>query len=444
MICNECSNCGLCPGNRIYSTDLNVQLKKQVFGKFNCNSSLSSNDVGIAFDLGTTTIACSLLSLSTGEELLSFGEVNKQIEFGIDVVSRISYAISNKEFEQLHLIILKQLEQMINRAMQLCQVKFTFLRKGRAKLCEISVAGNTTMQSFLAGVSVENLACYPFNLESSFGFEISSLEVFGTDFPFECSIYFAPVISAFIGGDIVCAMIASGFLCEDKKTKFLVDVGTNCEMCVKDVGSNKIICTSTSAGPAFEGFGIECGDTAGKGSVVKIQIKNNEILCKVLGGGLAKKISGTGILSIISEFLKNDFIEKDGKFKNNEDKIYLNKELYISQKDIRQFQLAKGSVFCGLKILSKEIKKNKEVQLFLAGGFGTSLDINDAVNVKMIPKELSFNVYGIGNASLAGASMLLVDKNLRTPAENLAKKSILIDLSQEKNFQNEFIQSLDF
>lgn len=446
MLCKKCCHCGLCPGENHSASPLQVELKNEVKAAFNCDSSLPVNYVGIAFDIGTTTIACSLFCLANGKELFSFGEENKQTEYGTDVVSRISFALGEGGFAKLSRAVKGQLCSMTKNAMLNCQAVFSSMRRGRPELKKIVIAGNTAMESFVAGVPVKSIAAFPFTMESYFGFEKSAAEVFAhADFLYgDCKVYFAPAISAYVGGDIVCAMVASGFLNDDGKIKFLADIGTNCEMCVKDAGG-KITCTSTSAGPAFEGYGIECGSPAGTGSIAKVFIDaDKKVLCSVIGGGVAANITGTGIISAVSEFLKSDFISRDGEVKGGIGKINLTDKVYLSQKDIRNFQLAKGSVFCGLKILAGKIKPFADALLFLAGGFGTKIDVAEAVNVKMIPQELGKNVAAMGNGSLAGASLLLLDESLRKSAETLARTCTALDLSNEAAFQNEFIKALDF
>lgn len=447
MLCKKCCHCGLCPGDGFSPKNLEVELKNEVKAAFNCDSSLPVNYVGIAFDIGTTTIACSLFCLANGKELFSFGEENKQTEYGTDVVSRISFALAEGGFAKLSRAVKGQLCSMTKNAMLNCQAVFSSMRRGRPELKKIVIAGNTAMESFAAGVSVKSIATFPFTMESFFGFEISAAQVFdGMDFLYgDCKVYFAPAISAYVGGDIVCAMAACGFLSNDGKVKFLADIGTNCEMCVM-ASDGKITCTSTSAGPAFEGYGIECGAPAGMGSIAEVAFENKtgQFNCSVIGGGVAENITGTGIISAVSECLKNGLISADGEIKSGTDRINLTEKVYLSQKDIRNFQLAKGSVFCGLKILAGKIKPFADALLFLAGGFGTKIDVAEAVNVKMIPQELGKNVAAMGNGSLAGASLLLLDESLRKSAESLARTCTALDLSNEAAFQAEFIKALDF
>lgn len=446
MICRECTHCGLCSGDTKKAEELKVLVAGKGIAACSCDSAVPGNFIGIAFDVGTTTIACRTIFLSTGEEICSFGEKNLQAEFGSDVVSRISFSMTEGGFEKLHATVVSQVESMISRAMLISQNVCSARRIGRCVLCGISVAGNTVMESLLAGISVASLASFPFDLNSTFGFEIKASQIFSglLPVPSECPVYFAPAAGAFIGGDIVCSMLVAGFHQESDFTRFIADIGTNCEICVRDGNLGKIYCTSTSAGPAFEGFGIECGSPACRGAVVKVRIKDGSIQCVVAGGGKPESVSGTGLVSAVSEMLANGIVARDGSFVDGQmEKFSLSDMVFISQNDIRNFQLAKGAVYSGLEILSSHADL-KRTRLFLAGGFGTELDILEAASVRMIPQEMCSDVVSLGNASLYGASMLLLDSGLKEKACSLAKDCIVIDMSRLETFQQTFINSLNF
>ncbi|UKI56877.1 MAG: ASKHA domain-containing protein [Treponema succinifaciens] len=208
--------------------------------------------------------------------------------------------------KKLHESILSQIERISKKLILASQNFFVENRRGRAVLKRIVISGNTAMESFVLGISAASLAQFPFSLPSKFGFSVESNELGNFEtIPPDCEFYFAPAIESFVGGDTVCAMIACGFL-EKVENKFLADIGTNCELCVYSAESDKIFCASTSAGPAFEGYGIDCGISAQEGAIAKVEfLKNNEIKCFVLGNGKAiGNLRNWEILSAISEFLK--------------------------------------------------------------------------------------------------------------------------------------------
>lgn len=446
MICRGCRHCGLCSGDSYIEKEVSVLLEGKGAVCHPMNS-FSPCDIGIALDIGTTTIALRAISLFDGRQLCSFGEANSQAEYGSDVVSRISFSLTPDGLSVLHDAIGAQTCRMISKAEQICQASFLASRLGRVCLKRISVAGNTVMESLFAGLDVSGLASWPFKVPDRFGFSSPAkkyLGAYGFDHE-DCELYLAPVAGPFVGGDTVAAMIAAGFHNDDGKTKFLADIGTNCEMAVRDGSSKKIYCTSTSAGPAFEGFGIECGSGAVEGSIVKVSVDNGNVSCSVIGGGDARSIAGTGLVSAVAQFLELGIIDDTGAFVDvSSDRRNISGSVYLTQKDIRNFQLAKASVCSGLDILCDRLTCIDRPDLYLAGGFGVKLDVDEAVSVGMIPQILCHNVLSLGNGSLAGATMFLVDDSLRDKALQLAEQSNVIDLAQYKGFQDRFVSSLNF
>lgn len=446
MICRRCTHCGLCPGDGSVKEGLIVQTESRNADLVLCPDGFAGNAVGLALDIGTTTVACRAYALSDGMLLCSFGEKNPQVAYGNDVITRISFSMKTDGLKKLNSAIVTCVREMISRAMLVSQGILAEKRRGRAELKKIVVAGNTVMESLFNGTSVSSLACYPFIPESKFGVEIDAEKIFGSEFfAGSCKVYIAPAAAAFIGGDMICAMIASGFHSESPQTRFLADLGTNCEMCVTDPKSNRILCASAAAGPAFEGFGIDCGSSACRGAIAKVQFKNGKPDASVIGGGEASSISGTGLVSAVSAFLDEGILNKDGSFRDeNMDRIYLSGKVWISRRDVRNFQLAKGAVCCGLKMLAQSGIEMKDPVLHLAGGFGTSLVPDDAIKTRMIPDFFEGKVVSVGNGALQGASMLLLDENFRKAAEKTALDCIVLDLASNENFQNEYMNALGF
>lgn len=446
MICRRCRNCGLCPGGGGAEKKLSVAVDGILIPKLTYDSSLPKNELGIAVDIGTTTIACSAFVLATGELVSSFGEKNMQIKYGGDVVSRIAFSMTQEGLKKLQGTVVHQIEKMAERVLGEASIKFAQKRSGRPMLSRIALAGNSAMESLFAGCSCSGLSSFPFSLQSEFGCTFFAGEIFGDSsvIPNNCSVYLAPLAGPFVGGDAVCSMAACGFGIKGSKSRFLADIGTNCEICVCPAGQEKILCTSTSAGPAFEGFGIECGGPASEGSIVKVEYGGGVFSCSVFGGGTAESISGTGLLSAMAEFKRNGIVDSFGSFADESmEKIYLCGSVYITRRDVRNFQLAKASVGAGLEILSGKIP-HSEKQLFLSGGFGSKLDVGDAVETAMIPVEFSSDVVFAGNTSLAGISAALLDEHFRNDLSSIKRNCTVIDLACENKFQDVFISSLNF
>jgi uncharacterized 2Fe-2S/4Fe-4S cluster protein (DUF4445 family) len=430
-----------------------------------CDDTAQPSDIGIAFDIGTTTIAAVAYRLCDAQKLASCGEQNLQSTFGTDVIARISFAATDVGFQTLHQTVLIQLNKMIKQLLLEINVRFLSERRGNALLKKIVIAGNTAMESFAAGVSVQGLATFPFTSGSKFGFTVPAKKLFNEKsvVPPDAEIYFAPVVSAFVGGDTVCAMIATDFG-EQTQPLFLADVGTNCEMALYNPQTGSILCTSSAAGPAFEGQTISCGMAATEGAIAAVHVERTggngaqskmtptaecKVTCSVIGGGEAKGICGTGLLSACAAFLKEKVVDENGTFADGSAEIVLAenkadaKKIVLTQKDIRNFQLAKAAVQSGLEVLMETVD-TKNAKLFLAGGFGTALNSDDAKIVGMIPLSFKGTVVGVGNASLAGATLVLLSKEMREQTKKIASLAQTIDLAQDATFHSRYINALNF
>ncbi|MFA6938012.1 MAG: ASKHA domain-containing protein [Treponema sp.] len=472
MICKICHHCGLCEGDGSLQDNSNFYVEKQsslfnVEEKINSvqqtesfsnklsTSTISTStetfspiDIGIAFDIGTTTIAAVAYNLFTAKLLAEDGEENLQTSFGTDVIARISFASDKEKYGALHQTVLIQINKIVKTFMAQIQAQFLGSRQGRAELKKIVITGNTAMMSFAFGASVECLKSFPFKSESSFGISVKASALFNNKsvIPQDTEIYFPPIVSPFVGGDTVCAMISTYLFAKDKSSVLiLADIGTNCELALYNPLTKKIICTSTAAGPAFEGQSISCGMTSSEGAIAEVKISDGKINCKVIGGVKAKGICGTGLLSACSELYKSNLIDTNGTFTNGKDKMELAKGVFLTQKDIRNFQLAKGAVESGIETLIENQKCAAEKStLFLAGGFGTKLNVEDAKTTGLIPNNFNGTVVSAGNASLLGASLLLFGEKYLSIAKNISSLAQNIDLAQDPDFQKKYIASLNF
>lgn len=452
-------------------------------------------DVGIAVDVGTTTVAVKIWSLSSKKCLSVIAEKNLQFRYGCDIIRRISFAtrppltgssaVVETGESALHYAIISQLERMFAHALALAAQKT--MRGIQLNVSKIVITGNTTMLSFVCAFPVEGLAAAPFTPVSHFGFTASWDKVRSGKINEKCSnldlptpeilqlfaassvdsdtpVYFPPCVGAFIGADTVCAMLSAGFpspesnenSCWDTPVQtplLLADIGTNTEIALfipkTEEQPAKILCTSAAAGPAFEAANISCGMSSVDGAIEKIEYKNGKLCCSVIGGGNAKGICGSGLVSAGSTFLKNNFIDKSGVIRKNVSKlgdgsvcIQLTPAVYLSQQDIRNLQLAKSAVYTGLHYM---LERSPFVPLFcIAGGFGSHLDIEDSCAIGLIPDELKNCCVPLGNAALAGASAMLFSKALRKKAMEIKKHSIQINLAAVPEFQERYMNSIDF
>lgn len=451
-------------------------------------------EVGISVDVGTTTVAVNVWSLAKRKLLATVAEKNSQMRYGYDVIKRITYATrppltgSSQVVESgpsaLHYAIVSQLEKMFSQALAQAATKAS--RGIRLEVSKIVITGNTTMLSFVCALPVDGLATAPFTPASKFGF-FSTWDAVRTGFVNEkCDkldlptpeilhlfasssidkktpVYFPPCIGAFIGSDTVCAMLSAGFSTNEKSGTnawqsplnhplLLADIGTNTEIALylppTATTPERILCTSAAAGPAFEAANISCGMSSVEGAIDKIEDKGI-LICRVIGGGVAKGICGSGLISAGATLYKNNYIDKSGVIQKSISKlgdgiacIQLTPAVYLSQTDIRNMQLAKSAVFTGLSYMLE--RSFALPVLCLAGGFGSHIDMEDACDIGLIPKSLENRCVHLGNAALAGASALLFSKALRKKAQELTKKSFQINLAAVPDFQQRYLRSIDF
>ncbi|MCH5295130.1 MAG: DUF4445 domain-containing protein [Treponema sp.] len=449
MLCSVCRRCGLCEGDGSFSADKNIIVSSQGILDFSLppDDTARGTDVGAVFDIGTTTLAARIYRLCTAELIGESRAVNPQVKFGADIVSRISYASERHWPEEPHSCLAEKLSAMLAELYSQAASYFLSRRMGRPVMSRIVIAGNTAMQSLALGLDVSGLRQFPFRPASLFGESVDFNSVFsGCPSFLECPVYASPAVSAFIGGDAVCAMLACGLADDTADTEplFLADLGTSCEMAVRIPGSGRILCASSAAGPAFEGFGISCGMPACEGAVADFYFDgNNNPVRRVLGGGEARGLCGTGLLNVIHALYESGAIDFRGTMTYGGDGFAVAPKVRLSQKDVRNFQLAKGAVYAGLTVLLKEGSVTGG-KLFLSGGFGTKLDVPKAVALRMIPSVFRDSVVHAGNAALSGAALLLLDEDARSRAERMSRKAECIDLAQYAGFESIFMDSIDF
>ena len=404
---------------------------------------------GLAVDVGTTTLAVSLVKLPEGRIIETRTERNPQIRFGADVISRIGAAGNGKE---------KELRECVCEALlELIETNLVFHGIGYADIERIVIAGNTTMLHLLRGYSVEGLKAYPFEPESLSLEESTVGEVFGVvpDWELEpitaaVPVVILPGVSAFVGADIVSGLLALDFYKKDKICA-LIDLGTNGEMVVGD--RNRRMVTSTAAGPALEGGNIRCGSAGVKGAISHVRLDRDEnggwlTEIQQIGANMPKPVGicGSGVIDTVAELRQADLIDETGLFTEEyfENGFPLagpeNGGVVFTQDDIRQVQMAKAAVRAGFEILLERYGIGTEdvETLYLAGGFGTFLNIESAVKLGLIPEELKERTEAVGNTSLAGAVRYLTDPEPDVIRE-LAENSESVELAGEEDFNERYV-----
>lgn len=409
---------------------------------------------GVVVDIGTTTMVTSLIDLNTGRELGSISSLNPQAVHAQDVLSRIKFASDKDGLEKMYKGVTTEINNMI---IQLCKSKDVDFKN----IYEVIFSGNTCMLHLAANVNPSSLGKYPYDPQIYGGNHIAAKDHNLTISPLGL-IYLPPIISAYVGADITSGILASR-LHEEKGITLFVDIGTNGEMAVALNG--ELSATSTAAGPAFEGMNITHGMRAADGAIEFFNIEDDGTLSvKTIGDKEAVGICGSGLIDIVGELVANRVINKSGKFVDP-DKVDLKPALkeslvkfegktvfritdkvYLSQKDVRQVQLAKGAVRAGIEFLlkSKDVKADDVDKVLIAGSFGYHLRAKSLINIGLLPSEFEDKIEFIGNTSKSGGQIFLLNTKYRKTMEKLVKQVDVIELSSYKEFDKVFVQSLSF
>ncbi|MFA9465200.1 MAG: ASKHA domain-containing protein [Velocimicrobium sp.] len=395
----------------------------------------------ICIDIGTTTIAITAIdpftNLRIEENLL-----NEQRFFGVDVISRIKASIEGSSI-LLQTLIQKNLVKGIDSILK---------KSGKTRECvdSIIIAANTTMVHLLLGFSCEGLAAYPFHPITLDTLTLPANEVLATQ-DFSCPVVILPGISAFVGGDIVSGIYAINMDQQDTLSFFL-DLGTNGEMALGN--KNKILTTSTAAGPAFEGGNIKYGIAAIKGAIYQVEIKNGDTKFKTLQYGRPLGLCGSGIIELTSELLKNKLIDKTGLLCDS----YFSSGFPITkssnggetirffQSDIREIQMAKSAIRVGIKLLCTQYGCNESdiETIYLAGAFGSSTNLNGAMTIGLFPSCFEHKIKLVGNTSLLGAIRYAQKIDAATRLSAFIEKSDVLYLANTPDFESQFIEHLNF
>ncbi len=419
--------------------------------------------LGVALDIGTTTIAGYLLDLNTGEEIARFSDLNPQTKYGADLISRIVYASQNPlGLERLNRELIDLINRLITRA--------TSAHGYSAEdVVAITAAGNTAMNHLLLKIPPRNLAGSPYVPVVKQAVAIDAIEL-GIEIHPAGKLFSFPNVAGYVGGDTVAAVLASEVY-KAKELDLLIDIGTNGEIVLGN--KKKMISCSVAAGPAFEGVQIECGMRGANGAIDHVFInEHEEFAYTVIGDTEPEGIAGSGIVDILAVLLDVGVIDKNGRIlkaeriehpigkkmagqiKDVKGKaafvIYEHPEsgpkVYLTQKDVREFQLAKSAIASGIEILMQEypVKIEEIDRLYLAGAFGSYLNHENACRVGMFPRALLDRATSIGNAAGTGAKLILLSEKEYENSKRISNKMTYIELSSHPDFNGTFLGNIGF
>lgn len=419
----------------------------------------TGDNYGFIIDIGTTTVAIYLVNLNTGEPVDANGLANPQRSFGADVLSRISACTDETQTARLQHLVVDGIGDTIKKLMVKNEVK-------PQNIYSIVIVGNTTMSHLFLGVEPANLAVAPFIPCYRPRMELTGSH-FGLPTHPEARIEVLANISGYVGSDTLGVAMATRPW-EKDGCSLAVDIGTNGEILL-GVGENLYAC-SAAAGPAFEGAHIAHGMRAGDGAIEKVRIKDGEIELMVIGESAPKGICGSGLIDAIAELLRAGVITQTGRFAANiadgklAQRLRTNEEgirefvlvhagekgsehdIVISQKDIRELQLAKSAIAAGIAILCKEagIKAGDVDRLYLAGAFGNYLDRDNAVALGIFPGVPVEKIIPVGNAAAEGAGHCLVSLSELSRSDEVAAKVKPVELSTRADFTDLWVKCMNF
>ena len=394
----------------------------------------------IGIDIGTTTIAMALVNLQTGEVRGRYSVVNKQREFGADVISRIQRA-NGGELDALGRSVRRQISEGVAA---LCKTH-AIQHDGIVK---IAIAGNTTMLHLLLGLSCRMLGQKPFTPVTLDFVTVHYTELFQGDFA--CDVILLPGISTYVGADITAGILYADVL-DSKEPVFFMDIGTNGEMAV--VIDGKILCTATAAGPAFEGGNILWGTGSVPGAISSATYFNGVFTVKTIENGIPMGICGSGVVEIVHEGLKNGLILSSGSYnadKGIEEMLIAKtgdgRDIVFCQKDVRELQLAKSAIRSGMDALIKacSLEYDAVKALYIAGGFGYNLNFDSGVGIGLIPEELKPKVQLIGNSSLGGTIKYLLNRDYQDLLNTIMEDAQEYSLPEDPYFSERFIENIEF
>ncbi len=402
-------------------------------------------EYGIAFDIGTTTVVSYLIDLKNARRIAHASTLNPQRQFGADVISRCEYALENG-VEKLSSAIRNAMNELIEKTCSDAGIKNTDINL-------ISVVGNTCMHHLFLNIDPKPFTIAPYEavVKDEIIMKASDAGLKASD---DAALLVLPNIAGFVGADTVGCILATEF---DKleDLSLMIDIGTNGEM----VMGNKehLIACSTAAGPAFEGAKIDCGMRGAEGAIDHVSYADGKFNCHVIGNCESMGICGSGLMDAVAAALEAEIIDETGKISldnenvfaladSNQPAIKLTDNVYLSQKDIREVQLAKGAIAAGIELMAEElkIKINDIKKVYIAGAFGNYMDPHSACRIGLIPAVLEGKINMIGNAAGEGSIIALINYNEFLHAQKLRDNIDFIELASSPDFQDIFIDNLMF
>lgn len=418
---------------------------------------------GVAFDVGTTTVVGVLVDLLSGRTVATCSRTNPQVRFGDDVISRINHAQSNGTgLPELQQGIIDCINEMIGELAQSAGV-------ARNLIYEVTFVGNTTMNHIVMHVDPSWIAHAPYVSVFRRGLYTRAQNI-GVRITPNGKVFSLPNIAGFIGADTVGVVLATG-MHHSEKLQLAIDIGTNGELVIGN--KDRLVSCSCAAGPAFEGARIHYGMRAADGAISKLVI-DGDIRVAVIGGGPARGICGSGLIDTVAELLSRGMIDPTGRIRDeselpadlpdtlrrrivefndapavalvSREDSRIGEPIVLTQKDVREVQLAKGAIRAGIEILLSRygVTLDQLETILLAGGFGNFIRRSNAVRIGLLPQVPTGKILFVGNAALVGAKMALASHGCRAEAEQISERVEYLELANVLEFQMAFAEAMMF
>ncbi len=411
-------------------------------------------NLGVAIDIGTTTLQLELVDLNTGEVLAFTSDYNPQISYGEDVISRIEFARKKDGLKILAEKVREKLKELIKELLRIA-------KRDLDEINLISVAGNSVMSHLFLELEPRYLREYPY-VPATAEFPVISAKDLGLSSKESTLVQLAPCRASYVGGDITAGVIAS-FIAEEDPLTLFIDLGTNGEIVIGN--KDFLICAACSAGPAFEGGGIKHGMRATSGAIEAVSIDpiSFEPMIITIGKKKPRGICGSGIISLLANLFRVGLVDKAGKYRKDikhsrlregengweyvlvwKEESATGEDIVFTENDIENLIRAKGAMFAGYQILLESIglSVNDLERVYLAGTFGTYIDLEEAITIGLLPDLSREKFYFLGNTSLKGAKFALLYKNTLLKMEKVVNMMTHIELSNYPNYMDYYMAAL--
>ena len=417
----------------------------------------------IAFDLGTTTVVATLLDLDSGQPVAVRSMLNRQQPYGADVITRISATMMDERAlgalrDRAHETMAALVDEVLVEA-----------EVGATEVYEITVCGNVTMMQLALGIDPEPLSMAPF-VVATHEFPPVRAADFGVAVHPRAPAFVFPSLGAYVGGDIVAGMLATG-LTRDRRLRLFIDVGTNSEIALGSV--DRVLATAAPAGPAFEAAQIRCGMRAADGAIEGVRIDGDALELEVIGDVEPVGMCGSGLVDAVATLVHSGLLDHSGRFipdeeaaermpglgsrltKIGEERVFVlhwsdsgdpAESVFLSQRDVRELQFAKASIATGWNILLADLGVAPEeiTQVLLAGSFGAYLTPLSAIRIGLVPRLALPRIVSAGNVAGEGAKIAALSRRERAEAESILVEVEYVELSGRADFNDLFIDQLAF